>query len=164
MFCFFRFAVGWTLELKLDLSCLCAWTQVWPLLYFYILFVSFFSEIQAYVPMKNLGLLQPLMPTLGAERWHQWLWKTNFFILKMFLFYLIHFVFTFVMLFYSFCMYRVLKEHNLQLWTLDNYVLTFKNVFLIISFFFFSTHSCEKSMICKFLEVWKRWSTCLLIW
>ncbi len=51
-----------------------------------------------------------------------------------------------------------------QLAIMDTGQLCFdQNVFLIISFFFFSTHSCEKSMICKFLEVWRRWSTCLLI-
>jgi hypothetical protein len=37
---------------------------------------------------------------------------------------------------------RVLKEHNLQLWTLDKDALTFRNAFLLI-FLFFSAHSCD---------------------
>ncbi len=48
---------------------------------------------------------------------------------------------TSAMLSYSFCMYfcKHLKEHNLQLWMLNKYVLTFKNVFLLISIFLFNT-------------------------
>jgi small neutral amino acid transporter SnatA (MarC family) len=45
------------------------------------------------------------------------------------------------MLFNSFCMYIYMdfKEHNLKLWTLDMYPLTFKIIFLLTSFIFLNT-------------------------
>jgi hypothetical protein len=148
-------------ERLLSLSCLRSWIQNWPLYYYYYYFASFYWGIQTFVLVKNLGPSRSSIVTFNIERWCQWSWETQLLDLEnVFVWsYSFHIHFCSVDLF---IFHVLLKEHNLQLWMLDKYALTFRNVFLLISFFI-PTHSCEKSMICKFFEVLRCWTSFLLI-
>jgi hypothetical protein len=90
---------------------------------------------------KNLGPSQSSTPTLGTERGHLWPWRTQ--ILQLIFFsissysFQCHFYNVVWFIWMYFC--KVLKKHNLQLGMLHRYGLTFRNIFLLISFFLLNT-------------------------